>query len=251
MKEKTALLLIAHGSRDADAARDFDRLLAKVRGHFPRREISGCFLKFNDPALMDRLQVLYDKGWRDFFIQPLTLYEADHTTRDIPAILADFKESHPDAFLCGGGALTPPEMIITAAVEAVQSVQPKGKIEDYKLLLVGRGAKDRTIADQTINLCRKLHECLDFGDTRYCYISENAPSYANALVQAAKSHYAHVIILPWLLFSGRLHKEICRQAHAASENNLGMTFHVTPPLGLQDALAEALVAQIQLSFRSR
>ena len=113
------------------------------------------------------------------------------------------------------------------------------------LLVVGRGSSDRQMADQTINLCRKLHERLDFGDCRYCYSFESSPLLETALIQAARSHYPQVVVLPFQLFSGRLLSDIYAEIDAVAEIFTNFTFHKAPHLGPQNALADAVIQKIK------
>ena len=244
-----AVLLCGHGSRTPEGAAEFSILVENIKKRLPGREIAPAFLEHsflehNRPGIMAALQGLYDQGVRDIIIQPVTLYNAGHTRLDIPEILARFQKKHPDCRLQYGSALGLIPPVIEAAGRAALSVMPDVAADECKLLLVGRGTRDRMVADQTIDLCRRLHLRLDFGDSRYCYYSENAPLLTAALTQAARSHYHHVIILPYLLFSGHLLSAIYREVDAARKKYPDFTFHKAPPLGMLDYMTEAVIAKI-------
>ena len=240
-----AVLLCGHGSRSPQAAEEFHHLTEKVQEKMPGHQVSGGFLEFNQPDIKTALRDIYDKGLREIIVQPITLYNAGHTTHDIPEILAIFQKEHPDVRLHYGASLGLVPAVINAAVKAVKSVMPDGDPEEFKLLVVGRGSKDRTISDQSINLCRKLHERLDFGDSLYCYSFESVPSLKSALTQAAHSHYDNVVVLPFLLFSGRLLLDIHREIDQATVKYPAFTFHKAPHLGPQGFIADAIVDRIQ------
>jgi len=239
-----AVLLCGHGSRSAEGTFEFRRLLQKVQAALPSQKIEGAFLEFNAPTILAALQGLYDHGAREIIVQPLTLYKAGHTINDIPEILENFKRNHPDVRLHYGSylGLSPP--VIDSAVQAIKSVLPEYDLDDCKLLVVGRGSKDRMVADQTINLCRKLHDIFDFGDSRYCYSFESAPLLPKALIQAAQSHYPHVVVLPFLLFSGRLLSGISAEVDKAAMKYKNFTFHQAPPLGTNDHIVKAIIQRI-------
>lgn len=239
-----AVLLCGHGSRSPQAAKEFHHLTEKVQEKMPGHRITGGFLEFNQPDIKTALQEIYDKGLREIIVQPITLYNAGHTTYDIPDILTVFQKKHPDVRLQYGASLGLIPAVINAAVKAVKSVMPDGDPEEFKLLVVGRGSKDRMISDQSINLCRKLHERLDFGDSRYCYSFESAPSLKAALTQAAHSHYHDVVVLPFLLFSGRLLSDIHGEIDQATAKYPAFIFHKAPHLGPQDYIADAIVDRI-------
>lgn len=244
MSEAPAVLLCGHGSRTPEAATEFIHLVEKVQAKLRPRTITGAYLEFNQPSITTALQELYDQGVRDVDVQPVTLYEADHTKYDIPKILAQFTKDHPPMRLRYGTSLGLAPAVINAAIIAIQSILPNSPLEDCKLLVIGRGSQDRTVADQTINLCRKLDGWMDFGDIKYCYSFESAPLLATALTQAGHSHYPHVIILPFLLFSGRLLADIHREIDAATEKFPKFTFHKAPRLGIQDIITDAVIEKI-------
>lgn len=244
-KSLPAILLCGHGSRSTEAATEFQCLTDKVQKKMPAHHVTGGFLEFNQPTIKDALQKIYDQGIKEIIVQPVTLYNAGHTKKDIPEILALFQKNHPDVQLHYGLSLGLGPSVIKTAVNAVESVMPDGDREDFKLLVVGRGAKDRAISDQTIKLCQKLHENLAFGDSRYCYSFENTPLLNSALEQAALSHYHHVVILPFLLFSGRLLSDIRAEVDIAAQKYPAFTFHKAPHLGPHDFIADAVFDRIK------
>ena len=239
-----AILLCGHGSRDPQAAIEFKSVVAKVQNHFSPLSVSGAFLSYNDPSISHQLQALYDRSYREVIVQPVTLYNANHSTDDIPALLTDFKSHHPDIVFHYGSALGLMPQIIEAAEQSITSVMGGNDPEECKLLLVGRGSKDQMISDQTIKLCQKLHNRLGLGDSRYCYSFISAPHLKDALTQAANSHYHHIIILPFLLFSGRLLSDIHKEIDHAAQKHTHFTFLKAPHLGPLDITAEALISKI-------
>ena len=243
-KAKPAILLCGHGSRNPETAEEFHILVARVQEKLSPQTVTGAFLQFNQPNIRDGLQKIYDQGQREIIVQPVTLYNANHTKNDIPEILAEFTKTHPDVNLQYGTFLGLAPMVIEAAIFSIQSVLPDVNLEDCKLLVIGRGSQDRMVADQTINLCQKLHDWMDFGDSRYCYTFETAPLLHSALIQAAQSHYPHVIILPFLLFSGRLLSSIYREIDEAIEKYPEFTFYKAPHLGPQDYIVDAVIKKI-------
>lgn len=238
--EKSALLLCGHGSRRAEAAAEFLDLVKKVERRRPGQIVTPAFLQFNSPSIADALQHMYHQGVRDIIVQPVMLYEADHVKNDIPEILARFRQDHPHIRLRYGAALGLAPAVIEAAV---QVIKPFLK-DDCEILVVGRGSGDRDVADQVINLCQKLSQQLITPHLRYCYCQDISPAVKTALEQAARSHYADVIVLPFLLFSGHLLAEITRKIDDIAEKYPACHFHKAPPLGSQDSIAEAILARV-------
>jgi len=234
------ILICGHGSRNPDAAPEFFRLVDKIRQKRPGQPVTGAFLEFNQPSITDALRDIYDQGGRDIIVQPLTLYAADHSRRDIPDILDRFQQKYPDVTLRYGAALGLCPPVVEAAVRVVTPFLQ----EDSEILVVGRGSPDRRVADQTINLCQKLQQKLVDRHIRYCYAGHSLPRLGPALEQVARSHYRAAIILPFLLFPGRLLAEIYHAVDGVAAKYPAVRFHKAPPLGPQDLIAEAVLARI-------
>jgi len=244
IKKSPAVLLCGHGSRSSEGTAEFHSLVMQIQRAMPGQRVAAAFLELQSPTITEGLQDIYDQGVREIILQPVTLYNGTHTRHDIPEIMTEFRKKNPDLRLHYGSFLGLTPSIIEAATSAVKSVMPDTAPEECKLLLVGRGSKDRLIADQTINLCRKLHDRLDMGDSRYCYASGGSPLLKTALRQAAESHYNHVIILPFLLFSGRLLSDIYGELDLAAEKYPDFTFYKAPPLGRKNDIVEAIMQRI-------
>jgi len=191
-------------------------------------------------SIADALRDIYEQGARDIIVQPLTLYAADHSRRDIPDILARFQQKYPDVILRYGVALGLCPPVVEAAVHAVTPFLKA----DCEILVVGRGSPDRKVTDQTINLCQKLHQRLPAYHIRYSYAGHSLPQLGPALEQVARSHYRAVVILPFLLFPGRLLAEIYHAVDGVAAKYPAVHFHKAPPLGPQDLIADAALARI-------
>ncbi|HEC01094.1 MAG TPA: hypothetical protein ENI91_05340 [Sphingomonadales bacterium] len=243
-KQTSAVLLCGHGSRSPQAGTEFYALMDKIRRKLWGQELFGAFLGHTSPSIPEVLQQIYDQGHRDIMVQPAMLYNAGHMKIDIPDIVAQFRKTHPDAQLYCGGPLGVGALVVEAAASAVTAVLPPCDGEDVTLLVVGRGSKERAVSDQIITLCRKLDTRLDVGDSRYCYFSDGVPLLSSALTQAAHSHYSHVVVLPFLLFPGRLLSHIYAEIDKVAVQHPAFAFHKAPAIGMQDVIADALVQKI-------
>ncbi|QKW09964.1 sirohydrochlorin chelatase [Streptomyces sp. NA04227] len=83
----SALLVIAHGSRDPRHAATVHALVESVRALRPGLRVETAFLDFNLPSVPAVLNRLAADGVRDVVAQPLLLNRAFHAKSDIPAVL--------------------------------------------------------------------------------------------------------------------------------------------------------------------
>ncbi|KAI3598708.1 Sirohydrochlorin cobaltochelatase CbiX(small) [Cupriavidus necator H850] len=90
-----ALVLFAHGARDARWREPFDRLQQKVAAALPGCEVRLAFLELMTPALPDALADLAARGVSDATVVPVFLGQGGHLRRDLPALLDQCRQTHP------------------------------------------------------------------------------------------------------------------------------------------------------------
>lgn len=91
----SALVLIAHGSRDANWREPLERLRANVARHSQRR-IDLCYMEMCSPGLKDVIAAGYEKGVRSFEVVPVFLATGAHVTNDIPKLVKEAEAQYGD-----------------------------------------------------------------------------------------------------------------------------------------------------------
>ncbi len=93
----TALLLIAHGSRNAAANAEIAALAEHVSrlGAIEFSPVQASFLELAEPNIAQGCQRLVDAGARTIVLLPYFLAEGNHVARDIPAVLDELRRQHP------------------------------------------------------------------------------------------------------------------------------------------------------------
>ena len=102
-RDKTrALILFAHGARDAAWAEPFERLLAKVRSRAPGQEVRLAFLEIMQPDLGAATAELIGLGATAIRILPIFFGPGGHLKRDLPAEIDALRARHPGVEIdCG------------------------------------------------------------------------------------------------------------------------------------------------------
>ncbi|HUN93648.1 MAG TPA: CbiX/SirB N-terminal domain-containing protein [Burkholderiaceae bacterium] len=96
-----ALVLFAHGARDARWSQTLSQLADAIRAlaaaEAPGRElhVSTAFLEFQPPTLQDALDQAMRDGARRIDILPVFWASGGHVANDVPPLLAAFRASHP------------------------------------------------------------------------------------------------------------------------------------------------------------
>ena len=90
-----ALLLFAHGARDAAWAVPFEAVLARVRALRPELQVALAFLELMQPDLAAAATLLVQRGCRQVDVLPLFLGTGGHVRRDLPQLLQRLQARHP------------------------------------------------------------------------------------------------------------------------------------------------------------
>jgi sirohydrochlorin cobaltochelatase len=97
-----ALILFAHGARDAAWAEPFERLLAKVRSRAPGQEVRLAFLEIMQPDLGAATAELIDLRATAIRILPIFFGQGGHLKRDLPAQVDALRARYPGVQIdCG------------------------------------------------------------------------------------------------------------------------------------------------------
>ncbi len=95
---KQGLLLCAHGSRDPEWARPFERIAASLRGKLPAVAVGLAFLE-HGPSLDEVVAALVAKGAGSIRVVPLFLGQGGHVKQDLPRLVAAAARSGVEIFL--------------------------------------------------------------------------------------------------------------------------------------------------------
>ena len=91
---KSAILIVAHGSREIPAQQEFKRLVGKYRKRHPGWKIAHAFLELAEPSIPQALEPLASSS-KQILVLPLFLFAAKHVRKHIPEILEAFQAAHP------------------------------------------------------------------------------------------------------------------------------------------------------------
>ncbi len=113
--QHSALVLFAHGARDAQWAEPFRSLQKTVSGRRPDLTVELAFLELMEPALGDCVAHLVRDGHQRITIAPLFLAQGGHLKKDLPLLLKDLGARHPAAAI----KMLPPIGEVTELLNAI------------------------------------------------------------------------------------------------------------------------------------
>ena len=102
---KRALVLFAHGARNASWAEPFERLRALTEARMPGVAVSLAFLELMEPRLPPHVAELAAQGVTDVTIVPVFLGQGGHLLRDLPVIVGELRTVHPKLKIEVAGAV--------------------------------------------------------------------------------------------------------------------------------------------------
>ncbi|MBU2740368.1 cobalamin biosynthesis protein CbiX [Acidithiobacillus thiooxidans] len=112
--------LLAHGSRNPQWRKPFEQIAEKLQSAHPERQIVLCYLEMWEPSLEQALHSAYASGLRHFRISPLFWSSGRHLQEDLPALLEQVQVTLPDCLIKVEGPIGESEIIIQAALQALQ-----------------------------------------------------------------------------------------------------------------------------------
>lgn len=91
----TGLILLAHGSRDAQWRQPIEAVLAAVRQSSPRLPSCCAYLEACAPDLLEAAQRLIAQGVSRITVLPLFLGTGKHAREDIPKLVQEVRDRYP------------------------------------------------------------------------------------------------------------------------------------------------------------
>lgn len=207
----TPMLVIGHGTKDAEGVAQFGELVDLVRTN-AEGDVEGGFLELSAPPIQDAVARLVDKGHRTVDVVPLVLVAAGHSKGDIPAALERERRRHPGLRLRYGRPLGPHPLLLADLTDRLAAVVSEAQWPDMAVVLVGRGATDPDANAEVAKTARLLLEGRGIGTVETAFISLARPSVPEGLDRAKALGYSTIVVLPYFLFAGVLPDRIVTQA---------------------------------------
>jgi len=109
-----ALVLFGHGARDPRWALPFQRLQKMTQDSSPELRVELAFLEFMTPGLPDLAAQLAKDGCTKMSLVPVFLGQGGHVLRDLPILLENLKQAHPEMSIHLSTAVGEDESVLSA-----------------------------------------------------------------------------------------------------------------------------------------
>ena len=249
------IVIAGHGSRDPDAVREFEALVALVRERAPQHAVSHGYLEFSSPTIEQAVVATLASGVRQVAVVPGVLLAARHAKNDMPAELLALAREHPTIDFHFGAPLNLHPRLLQLAQERIVAAESTSsrtvRRTDTCLVLVGRGTTDPDANGDVAKLARMLEEGMGFGGAYVCYSGTATPLVADGLRAAARLGYARLIVLPFFLFDGVLVKRIYAAADALQEREPDVEVLKAGYFGAHPYVADVMIERAQEAVAGR
>jgi sirohydrochlorin cobaltochelatase len=233
MTEKLGVMLCGHGSRDADAVKEFAVLSEHLRKRLPHYPVAYGYLEFATPIIREGLDRLRAGGVTRVLAVPGMLFAAGHAKNDIPSVLNTYAAQNGLRIDYGKELGIDPKMIRAAADRVQEALDAAvGDVPKHETLLVvvGRGASDPDANSNVFKVTRLLWEGFGFGWAETAYSGVTFPLVEPALEHAAKLGYRRIVVFPYFLFTGILVQRIYDATDAVAKRHPKIQFVKAPYL---------------------
>jgi sirohydrochlorin cobaltochelatase len=117
MTAEAALLLLAHGSRDAEWAKPFHALRERLARRLPGTPVELAFLEHMRPGLAEAIAALADRGVERITLLPLLMAQGTHLRLELPGLVARACEDNPGVLVRTTQALGEVEPLLDAIAD--------------------------------------------------------------------------------------------------------------------------------------
>ncbi|MFS0656084.1 sirohydrochlorin chelatase [Bacillus sp. 179-C3.3 HS] len=210
---KQAVLYVGHGSRVKEAQ---DKAISFMKSCMPLVEADIqeiCFLELTEPSIEKGFETCVEKGATHIAIVPLLLLTAMHAKSDIPIEIENVKSRFPHVHVTYGKPIGVNHEVTKAVVARIQEAGYQG--ERAKILLIGRGSSDPDVKRDVFGIADDVRLMLPQAEVLPCFITACGPNYRDVLTQLPREDDTPVYLVPYLLFTGILMKEIESEADQA------------------------------------
>jgi sirohydrochlorin ferrochelatase len=242
--ERTAILVLGHGSRRARANEEFELLVSRFRARRPDLDVAHAYIELASPLLQEGLAQLAPRADR-VVVVPLFLFAAGHVKEDVPRSLAAARAGFPSVRFEATRPLgVHRAMVELALLHARDALAPGASAAETVLLGVGRGASDPDANGDFCKLVRLVGEAGGFAAAEPSFIAITRPRFPEAAERAALSRPRRVVVLPYFLFEGVLVEQLAGEVAEYAARHPEIEVRLAKHLGIEERLLELMEARL-------
>jgi sirohydrochlorin cobaltochelatase len=244
-----AILLMAHGSRDAEAREEYRRVHAALAARLAPVPVVFSILEFPGddglPSIADGWRLCLAAGARRIVALPFFLFPAGHVREDLPGELRDVLRTAGPVAIDYLPPLGPADEIletIDARAQEALATLSEHDASSTALIFVGAGTSD---PDANGDLCKAARLFWERYNARYtlvetAWVSLTRPSVATAIDRCIRLGATRIALVPYFLNTGVLLKRIDDQLAEVLATDPGVAIARGNHFGLHPRLLDLL-----------
>lgn len=233
------ILLVGHGSRDAAGNDAVRALAAAIRAR--RGAADAAFVELATPTVGDGLDAAAAVA-DDVVVAPVFLLTAGHVKNDLPVALAQARDRHRRVrFTAARPVGAAPALVAALRARAIAATADPARAA---LILVGRGSGDPDANAEVCRVARLVGEGAPWAHRAAAFAAVADPGLPAALEAAARQRPSAIVVVPYLLFPGRVLDRLDDAIAAFAGRAPWITVARTAPVGVEDALVAALLERV-------
>ena len=246
LPKQRPVLLVGHGSRDADGRQRLLDFAQAYQELDTSRPVVPCFLELCEPTIMQGVERCVELGYTDLSVLPILLFAARHNKFDVTNELDRARQQFPQVTFHYGRhfGITPNVLDLwRSRLHCLDQSEwnPHGiSRENTVLLFVGRGSSDPDANGDVAKLARLVWEGSGYATVETCFIGITHPRLEEGFRRARLYQPKRIIVLPYFLFTGTLMKKIATIAEQQQAHYPEIETICLPEMGLHPQLFHVL-----------
>lgn len=246
VRARPGVLVVGHGSRAPGANQDFEALVRVYAERHPELVVAHAYVELAEPALGPALVALGQRCSR-VVVLPLFLFAAGHVKNDLPIALSEARRVLPGTEFIAAEALGVHAELVALARERLDAT---GTPEPDKtaVLVVGRGSSDPDANGDFCKLVRLIGEGQSYAAVLPAFMGITTPRVDAGLETLARARPESIVVLPYLLFAGRLIEKLEEQVAEFRTRTPWIGAKLAEPLGADARVLQALDDRVELAL---
>ena len=238
--ERTAVLILGHGSRSAAANAEFEAFVGAYRLARPGLHVAHAYIELALPLLGEALAGLA-KGADHVVVLPLFLVAAGHVKHDLAEAVSQARRDFPAVRFTAARPLgVHPGLVDLALERALPALERIGDPAAAPVIVVGRGSSDPDANGDFCKIVRLFAERRGLRWAVPAFIGITYPSFEEAAELAARARPERLAVVPYFLFRGRLVDRLHGQVAAFRKRHPSLATELAPYLGQDDRILALL-----------
>lgn len=200
----TALIAVAHGSRDPRSGAAIHRAVDVLRRRRPDLDVRVAFLDLTEPGVGHVVDAVVDAGHSRIVGVPLLLGRAFHAEVDLPELLADARTRHEQVSIVQADVLGDDRLLIDAVRDRILETGVAPHDPTVGIALAAVGSSESPANQRTRVVAQKLLAGTGWAGAVTCFATSVEPSPEDALAQLRAMGATRIVVAPWFLAPGLL-----------------------------------------------